>query len=165
MMQSRSLTFKIASEQSEFEQIHRLNYQAFVVEIPQHPPNAEQRLVDRFHAENTYVICSSGERVLGMVAIRESVPSPSITSLRAFNPTCRYIGRGESRLLAIDREHRNSRVFQGLLLKVCACCESGGYDLAVMSGTTRQLKLYQQLGLNRLARSSAPERRCFSRCI
>ena len=147
MMQSRSLTFKIAAEPSEFEQIHRLNYQAFVVEIPQHPPNAEQRLVDRFHAENTYVICSSGERVLGMVAIREKRPfslDHKLENLPSYLPEHRAVC--ELRLLAVDREHRNSRVFQGLLLKVCEYCESGGYDLAVMSGTTRQLKLYQQLG-------------------
>jgi aspartate aminotransferase-like enzyme/GNAT superfamily N-acetyltransferase len=147
MTQSRLLTFKIASEQSEFEQIHRLNYQAFVEEIPQHPPNAEHRLVDRFHAENTYVICTSGERVLGMTAIREKRPfslDEKLEKLQSSLPEHRAVC--ELRLLAVDREHRNSRVFQGLLLKVCEYCENRGYDLAIMSGTTRQLKLYQQLG-------------------
>jgi len=32
------LIFKIASEDWEFEQIHRLNYRTFVDEIPQHAP-------------------------------------------------------------------------------------------------------------------------------
>jgi aspartate aminotransferase-like enzyme len=147
MTQSRSLTFKIASEPSEFDQIHRLNYQAFVVEIPQHPPNPEHRLVDRFHAENTYVICALGDRVLGMIAIRGKRPfslDQKLPDLQSYLPEHRAVC--ELRLLAVDKEHRNSRVFQGLLLKVCEYCENGGYDLAVMSGTMRQLKLYQQLG-------------------
>jgi aspartate aminotransferase-like enzyme len=147
MTQTRALSFKIATEQSEFEQIHKLNYQAFVVEIPQHPPNAEHLLVDRFHAENTYVICKSGERVLGMIAIREQRPfslDQKLEDLPSYLPEHRAVC--ELRLLAVDKEHRNSRVFQGLLLTVCEYCESRGYDLAIMSGTTRQLKLYHQLG-------------------
>ena len=31
--------FKFATEDWEFEEIHRLNYKTFVEEIPQHPPN------------------------------------------------------------------------------------------------------------------------------
>ncbi|GIV77575.1 MAG: hypothetical protein KatS3mg050_1969 [Litorilinea sp.] len=49
-------TFRYATEDWEFEQIHRLNYRAFVEEIPQHAPNPERRLVDQFHHENTYAI-------------------------------------------------------------------------------------------------------------
>jgi aspartate aminotransferase-like enzyme len=147
MTQSRALTFKIADDQSEFEQIHRLNYQAFVVEIPQHPPNAEGLLVDRFHSENTYVICKSGDGVLGMIAIREKRPfslDQKLAGLESYLPEHRAVC--ELRLLAVIPEHRNSRVFQGLLLKVCDYCEGRGYDLAIMSGTIRQLKLYGQLG-------------------
>jgi hypothetical protein len=43
------LVFKVASEDSEFEQIHRLNYRTFVEEIPQHGPNPDCTLVDRFN--------------------------------------------------------------------------------------------------------------------
>jgi hypothetical protein len=35
-----NLTYKIASEPWEFEQIHRLNYRTFVEEIPLHVSNA-----------------------------------------------------------------------------------------------------------------------------
>ena len=147
MTQMRGLSFKIATEPAEFEQIHRLNYQAFVVEIPQHPPNPEQKLVDRFHSDNTYVVCKSGERVLGMIAIREQRPfslDQKVEDLESYLPEHKAVC--ELRLLAVDKDHRNSRVFQGLLVKVCDYCESRGYDLAIVSGTTRQLKLYHQLG-------------------
>ncbi len=147
MTQTTALSFRIATEEWEFEQIHRLNYRAFVLEIPQHSPNAAGILVDRFHTENTYVICTHGERVVGMVSVREKRPfslDEKLDDLNSFLPKHKAVC--ELRLLAVEREYRHSRVFQGLLLKVCDYCESSGYDLAIMSGTVRQQKLYRQLG-------------------
>src|SRR5688572_609396 len=74
MNSAPSLTFKIASEPAEFEAIHRLNYKTFVEEIPQHANNPEERLVDKFHAENTYAICLNGGSLVGMVAGRTNRP-------------------------------------------------------------------------------------------
>ena len=68
------LKFRIASEPWEFEAVHRLNYKTFVEEIPQHARNAEERLVDKFHAENTYAICMQGDQLVGMVAGRGQRP-------------------------------------------------------------------------------------------
>ena len=64
---SQPLRVKIASEEQEFDQIFRLNYETFVEEISQHPPNTDRKLVDRFHAENLYFICLSGAEVVGAV--------------------------------------------------------------------------------------------------
>src|SRR6266567_2657538 len=91
MNAERTLRFKIASEESELEQVFQLNYKTFVEEIPQHPPNPEKRLVDRFH-------------------------------------------------------HRNAMVFQGLLKLLLENGKSQRYNLAVISGTVRQQKLYKHLG-------------------
>src|SRR5438034_5436080 len=74
MNSDSSLRFKIATEVWEFEAIHRLNYKTFVEEIPQHTNNPDQRLVDKFHAENTYAICLSGNQLVGMVAGRGQRP-------------------------------------------------------------------------------------------
>ena len=57
---------KIASEPQEIEQIHRLNYKTFVEEIPQHTPNSERRIIDKYHDENTYVICLLGDQLVGI---------------------------------------------------------------------------------------------------
>ncbi len=65
---------KIAADHDEFEQIHQLNYQTFVEEIPQHKQNENQLLIDKFHEENTYVIAKAGEEVAGMIAIRAKRP-------------------------------------------------------------------------------------------
>jgi len=46
------LNFKIADQEWEFNEIHKLNYETFVEEIPQHKANSEKYLVDKFHEEN-----------------------------------------------------------------------------------------------------------------
>src|ERR1051326_5685775 len=68
------LKFKIATEEWEFEAVHRLNYKTFVEEIPQHEARATQRLVDKFHHENTYIICLNGKELVGMMAMRGKRP-------------------------------------------------------------------------------------------
>jgi GNAT superfamily N-acetyltransferase len=52
----------------------------------------------------------------------------------------------ELRLLAVEPPYRRGRVFRGLGRLVIAYCWRQGYDLALISGTTRQQKLYRHLG-------------------
>ena len=40
-MTKAELTFKIAGEAGEFEQIHRLNHKTFAEEIPQHAAHSD----------------------------------------------------------------------------------------------------------------------------
>src|SRR5882672_10647522 len=68
------LVFKTASEDWEFEQIHRLNYKTFAEEIPQHNVSPTHRLVDKFHGENTYLISVCGRKLVGMLAVRGQRP-------------------------------------------------------------------------------------------
>ena len=141
------LIFKIASEDWEFEEIHRLNYRTFVDEIPQHSPNPEGRLVDRFHAENTYIICLQGRRLAGMLALRAKRPFSLDSKLPNLDV---YLPKGrtpvEVRLLAVEPEFRKTAVFTQLFEHVVRHCLSEGYDIAIISGTTRQAKLYRHLG-------------------
>jgi aspartate aminotransferase-like enzyme/GNAT superfamily N-acetyltransferase len=141
------LRLKVATEAWEFEQIHRLNYRTFVEEIPQHEANPDGRLVDRFHAENLYVIALHGRELVGMAAIRQQRPfslDSKVTNLDAHLPAGRK--PVEVRLLAVVPEFRKSGVFVALFEQVVRQCVDDGFDLAVISGTTRQLKLYQHLG-------------------
>jgi len=138
---------KTASEPWEFEQIHRLNYRTFVDEIPQHQANADGVLVDRFDRENTYIIALDGRRLLAMMAVRGTRPfslDAKLPDLDAYLPAGRRLC--EFRLLAVEPAHRAGRLLQPLIEGVWRHCEACGYDLAVMSGTTRQLKLYAHLG-------------------
>jgi aspartate aminotransferase-like enzyme len=150
MSPQEPLVFKFATEDWEFEQIHRLNYRTFVEEIPQHEPSATQRLVDKFHAENTYLICLSNQKLAGMLAVRGQRPfslDQKLPNLDSYLPPGRAIC--EIRLLAIEKKFRGTRggqVLQGIIALLWQHGVEKGYDLAIISGTTRQLKLYQHLG-------------------
>lgn len=147
MKNDTGLIFKIADQESEFEQIHRLNYRTFVEEIPQHDPNPNQALKDRFDNENTYIICQRDDQVRGMVCVRGKRPFSLDEKL---NNLDLYLPSGstpcEIRLLSVERNHRNGGIFLGLIQLLAQYCKSQGYDLAVISGTLRQQKLYRHLG-------------------
>src|ERR1051325_209460 len=141
------LTFKCANEDWEFEEIHRLNYKTFVEEIPQHKAQPTHRLVDKFHAENTYLICLSGRQLAGMLAVRGSRPfslDQKLENLDSYLPAGRKIC--EIRLLAVDKKFRGAQVLQGILALLWQHGIEKSYDLAIISGTPRQFKLYQHLG-------------------
>jgi aspartate aminotransferase-like enzyme/GNAT superfamily N-acetyltransferase len=145
------LRFRIATEPAEFEQIHALNYRTFVDEIPQHAANAERRLIDRFDAQNTYAVCMRGERLVGMISacgVRPFSLDHKLPDLDAYLPAAPGARPRvcEVRLLAVEPEHRTGVVFRGLGATLAQHCLGEGYDVAVISGTVRQLKLYRHIG-------------------
>jgi aspartate aminotransferase-like enzyme len=147
MSQSRQLTFKVAGEPWEMEAIHRLNHRTFAEEIPQHDGNEEGRLVDKFHDENIYIIALAGQELAGMVALRTQRPfslDSKLPDLESHLPDgykwC------EIRLLAVDKKFRNTAVMLGLLQLLSREAVARGHNGAVMSATTRQLKLYRHMG-------------------
>jgi aspartate aminotransferase-like enzyme len=157
MNTERPIVFKIASEESEFEQVFRLSYRTFVEEIPQHPPNPERRLVDRFHHQNTYLIATEGDQLVGMMAVRDQRPFSLDEKLGNIDP---YLPPGrricEIRLLSVVATHRNGTVFQGMLKLLLEHGRNRKYNLAVISGTVRQQKLYRHLGFVPFARLVGP---------
>src|SRR5438552_1441792 len=141
------LVFKFASEDWEFEEIHRLNYKTFVEEIPQHKACPTQRLVDKFHSENSYLICLCGRKLAGMLAARGNRPfslDQKLENVDSHLPAGRKVC--EIRLLAVERKFRGAQVLQGILALLWQHGIEKGYDLAIISGTPRQFKLYQHLG-------------------
>src|SRR5215471_17561160 len=141
------LVFKTAGEDWEYELIHRLNYKTFVEEIPQHKSQPTHRFVDKFHAENTYLICLSGRKLAGMLAVRGNRPfslDQKLEALDSYLPSGRKIC--EIRLLAVEKKFRGAQVLQGILALLWQHGVEKGYDLAIISGTPRQFRLYQHLG-------------------
>lgn len=132
---------------ADMEAIHRLNYRTFVEEIPQHAPCDDRRLVDRFHDENVYVVYEADGDVVGMVCGRAQRPfslDQKLGPIDAWLPP--HERAVEVRLLAVDQPYRATRVFVRLLQTLIDHFASQGYDLAVLSGTTRQLALYANMG-------------------
>lgn len=141
------LIYKIATQDWEFDLVHRLNYRTFVEEIPQHQRNPAGKLVDKFHEQNTYIICLSGDALIGMVALRAERPfslDQKLPDLDHHLPAGRKLC--EVRLLSVEPKLRKTSVFLGLILRLVEVAKARGYDMALISGTTRQLKLYQRLG-------------------
>jgi aspartate aminotransferase-like enzyme len=146
-MSTHSLQFKVATEEWEIEQVHELNYRTFVEEIPQHQASSTPRLVDKFHAENTYLVCLCGAQVVGMVAARGRRPfslDQKLPNLDSYLPPGRRAC--EIRLLSVEKEFHNGQVFRGLTALMWQFGTEHGYDLGVISGTTRQQRLYRHLG-------------------
>ncbi|MEA2069026.1 MAG: GNAT family N-acyltransferase, partial [Verrucomicrobiota bacterium] len=113
--------FKIATELWEFEAVHALNYKTFVEEIPQHDPNHEKKLVDKFHGENTYIICvnEDARKLAGMIAYRDKRPfslDQKLENLDTYLPAGRSLC--EIRLLAVEEEYRYTRISQGLIAQL-----------------------------------------------
>ncbi|MCE9620511.1 MAG: aminotransferase V [Planctomycetes bacterium] len=149
-MSQQPLVFKIASEDWEFEAIHHLNYKTFVEEIPQHAASPSKRLVDKFHNENTYLTCFSGRKLVGMMAVRGNRPfslDGKLERLDSYLPPGRKIC--EIRLLATEKKYRGligGQVLGGILALLWQHGMEQGYDLAIISGTTRQERLYRHIG-------------------
>lgn len=147
MEKNKQFTFKIATEPSEFEQIYQLNYDTFVEEIPQHNSNETKKLVDKFHDENLYFICLKDKEVIGMLCYRDKRPfslDQKIPNLDELIPKMERIC--ELRLLAVKQEYRSGRVFYGIVQRLCQFVFEQNYELALISGTTRQIKLYRHIG-------------------
>lgn len=142
-----SLSFKIATEPDELRQIRELNYRTFVDEIPQHSPNPDRALTDRFEKENICFVCRRGHDVVGMIALRCNRPfslDEKLPNLDAYLPPHR--SPCEIRLLAVDPKLRSGRVLAGLIERVYRFFEMRGHDLALISGTLRQTRLYEHMG-------------------
>jgi len=144
-------TIKVADSEEEFEQIHRLNYRTFVEEVGQYPDPGAAELVDKFHDKNRYFICKLGDKVVGMTATHDRPPFS--VAKRLSDPA--MLGRLgdrllEVRLLAIDREHRNSQVFRGMLWLMYEFGMSHGYSHLIISGIEGRTRLYERMGFEPL---------------
>jgi len=151
-----AFVYKIADSATEFEQIHQLNYRTFAEEIPQHEKDTSRKLKDKFHDENTYIICLKDERVIGMIAVRSNRPFSLDGKIGLVENHLPFKAEKivEIRLLAIEKAYRNGRAFLGLAQALVRYCLKAGYEAALISGTTREQKLYGQLGFQPFASST-----------
>ncbi len=143
--------FKQAETEQEFEQVHCLNHQTFVEEIPQHHPTTTGKLVDKFHLKNiNFIVLKSGQMV-GMVCAHEQppfsvesrLPDPSLIQKPGMSPL-------EVRLLAIVPSERNSNIFFGLIWTLYDFAVKNQNTHLIISGVEERQKLYERLGFEPL---------------
>ncbi len=139
--------WKRLTEPWELDQVYRLNHRTFAEEIPQHAERPDRRLIDARLADSVAFVAVAEERVVGMVAISSKRPfslDGKVPDLDSYLPP--HARACEVRLLCVEPERRQGAVFGGLLGCVIEHGRSEGIDLAVISGTERQGKLYRHLG-------------------
>ena len=143
-----SLKFKIATEDWEFEVVHRLNYKTFVEEIPQHTSNPEQRLGERVSSRKHLRHLPGWRSARGNGGLDEHAAFfPRQQSSRIWTHIFPMDRRAlEVRLLSVEKAYRNGFVFSRLVGLIAQHFKDLGYDLAIISGTVRQLRLYKHLG-------------------
>lgn len=151
---------KIAQTQAEFDAIEKLNYAIFVEEIPQHEPNETKRKIDRFHDENTYLVVYKETTLVGMLAFRDQRPFSIDEKIGAVENYLEEALCGklcEIRLLAVKKEYRTGRVLLRLARALYSFAYEKGYSAAVISGTTREEKMYKQMGFIQFASAVGTE--------
>ena len=82
-----------------------------------------------------------------MAAVRGNRPfslDEKVADLDSYLPDAKNIC--EIRLLAVEPAYRRGPVFFGIMKRLNQYCRENEYDHAVISGTTRQLKLYKHMG-------------------
>jgi hypothetical protein len=139
--------YRIAKEPWEFEQIHQLNSRTFVEEIPPHPPNEARVLVDPLLSRSTPFVCVEGRELIGMVRVSGERPfslDRKLPALDSYLPPARR--PCEVRLLMVEPRHRRGRVFGELVVRAARWGRTQGYDLALISANTRQMRLCRHLG-------------------
>jgi GNAT superfamily N-acetyltransferase len=136
-----------ARGEADLQRVHRLNYDTFVREIPQHPDDGSGRLIDKFHPKNVYYIALSGERLVGMVCVNDRPP---------FSITDRLPGRAlldrlagpllEIRLLAVLPRWRRTGLFSALGWRVLRHARDGGHSHLLISGFEHRRRMYERMG-------------------
>jgi predicted N-acetyltransferase YhbS len=140
------LVIKRATQQ-DFDQIHLFNHSIFAEEIPQHEQQADNRLVDHFHEQNSYILATISEEIVGMVcynAVRPFSLDKKLENLDAYLPN--HNSLVEVRLFSVKKELRKSGIGISMLKVLIPDLIGKGYDLGVISGTPREMQLYLSIG-------------------
>lgn len=110
--------------------------------------------MDRFHHENTYIVVYKELELIGMLAFRDQRPFSIDEKIGKVE---QYLSKEistklcEIRLLAVKKAYRTGRVLLKLTQALTAFAYEKGYSAAVISGTTREEKLYKQMGFSQFA--------------
>jgi predicted N-acetyltransferase YhbS len=150
MIETSRYCFKLADQEDELEQIHRLNHRTFAEELGQHAAHADGRLVDKFHDKNSYFVALCGPRVVGMISIHgrapfsveDRLPDASVLYQPGSRPA-------EVRLLAVEPDHRIGLVFGGLVWSALIYARQR-YTAVYISGVAERVVLYERLGFRPL---------------
>ena len=163
LMRLGRFRFKRAESGAELEQVHRLNDETFVREVAQYDDTGSDRLVDKFHDKNIYLIAMQRRRAGGHG--RRARSAAVLGGGPAGRPDrCSTGWRGrpmEVRLLAVRPGHRRGPVFSGLLWALREYARRHGHACLLISGLEERVPLYAKLGFRALGPAVACGRAAF----
>ncbi|MEE2937464.1 MAG: hypothetical protein VYA84_15860 [Planctomycetota bacterium] len=147
--------FKQVDTKAEQEQVNRLLYRTFVLEIPRYEDPGQVSLVDRFHERNTYFIAVFKQQVCGIIAVHGG-PEFSIAKalddphkLKELKGTCL-----EARIFAVEPSHRFGIVFGGLANQVFKYATANHISHILITGLATKHAMYERMGFHALGQST-----------
>jgi N-acyl-L-homoserine lactone synthetase len=147
----RGYQFALADNPDEIDQIHRLVYRTFVVEVKQHADPGDGRLIDKFHHKNRYLVAKRASEVCGMVAVHDQQPFSVADAIATPGILEGLVPRLlEVRLLAVEPQQRHRWLFGGLMWAVYDYAGQSGYEYLAISGLLERRKMYERMGFRSL---------------
>jgi GNAT superfamily N-acetyltransferase len=140
--------FTRAESDAELAAVQSLTHAIFAGELGQYETRPEARIVDKFHAKNTYWVAVYEERVIGMISLHDQPPFSAAEKLANPGELEKYGKLAEIRLLAVEPAHRNGAVMIGLMN--AAYEYASDHDAIVISGVVEKAPLYRRLGFRDL---------------
>jgi len=145
--QEISMLIKEPETKAEIDSMWQLNHRIFAEEFPQHPPHADGRLVDKFHAKNLYRIAWDGERTVGMICAHWQPPFSAVMKFGSWLSSRLPEGKtAEIRLFALLPEYRCGPLAIALAASMLVELEKRGLQTLVISGISVQQKFYRHIG-------------------
>ena len=152
---SHRYCFKQLDTKAEQEQVNRLLYRTFVLEVPRYEDPGQLSLVDRFHERNIYFIAVFKQQVCGMIAVHGG-PDFSIAKalddphkLSELEGTCL-----EARIFAVEPSHRFGIVFGGLAKQVFKYATANHFSHILITGLATKQSMYERMGFRALGQST-----------
>ncbi|MDG2220198.1 MAG: hypothetical protein P8L85_02400 [Rubripirellula sp.] len=152
---SHRYCFKRLDTQAEQEQVNRLLYQTFVLEIPRYKDPGRKSLIDRFHDRNLYFIAVFEQQVCGVLAVHGG---PDFSTSKALDDPGKLRELAgpclEARIFAVKPSHRFGVVFGGLAKLVFTHAVEKGFANILISGLATKQTMYQRMGFRALGQAT-----------
>lgn len=134
---------------NDHNNIFKLLYDIYVLELNQYHENNSKMLIDKNHEYNHYIVVYEDKALIGTVAI--TLPNTSsISTLNRIpieNPIHKNIDDiAEVRLLSVKYGYRGSYVYNLIIYEIMKFCSVYNINRILISAIEDKISLYRQLG-------------------
>ena len=142
-------TIRIATEQ-DWDAISQLIHNTYALELGQYAANQSERITDRFHPTNLYIVAYVQDELVGMLSMTLPSTAPFSTLKRlpfvSEDIKAHLHKTAEIRLLAIKPEFRRQGIFNYLMGAAIISCYQQEIERVLISAIEDRVALYQFMG-------------------